>query len=47
MAKFFKEKIAEGDLKNFSLGFVDEENQNCMHYAIGKNRYAFVEFLIE
>ena len=44
--KFFQKKAgAKESMLNFD--FVDANGQNCLHYAVGRNRYEFVKYLIK
>lgn len=45
MYQFFKSKAPKDSA--LALDFIDQNGQNCIHYAVGRNHYDFVKYLIK
>lgn len=43
MLKYFK---AKANPKDFNIDFVDENGQNCLHYAVSRNYQDFVRYIL-
>jgi ankyrin repeat protein len=45
--RFFQSKLPAKDTSGvLDLSFIDEAGQNCLHYAVGRNRQDFVRYLL-